>query len=412
MPPVAATATAIGRLMSPDCDTWSSILNQRTEPNPGRIIDLYLPALPAMAQALDASAAQMQWTLAGTTVGFAAGQAVVGPLSDRHGRRRPLLASITLHLFASALVAASPTITLLLLGRVLQGFGAAAGVVVALAIARDLYGGPPLVVLLSKLALVTGLAPIIAPVVGAQIQQLSGWRAIFAVLTGFSLIVLVALAATVPETSRLRFPDGHAVVLTYRARYIAVFRDRRFWGAALIGGMNFTALFAYLASSPFLVQTVFGFAPAQFGLVFAANSVGVVIGIQSAARLAQRIDPQRILLVALPLMAAALVSILVWGHNDNPAFVLGSVFLYITFGGLCVPCVQLIALRDHARQSGTAASVLGILNYGLAGLLSPILGLFPITSAAPMSAYMLTATCVSIGALMYLLRPWQPAQRQ
>lgn len=373
-------------------------------------IDLYLPALPAMAHELRATEGQIQWTLAGTTIGFAVGQATVGPLSDRYGRRRPLLWSVAVHLIASALVTVAPTVAMLLTARVLQGFGAAAGVVVSLAIARDLHGGPRLAVLLSRLALVTGIAPIVAPVLGAQIQTLAGWRMIFGVLTAFSMVVLLAVAASIPETGSLRNPPP-AASISYRARYGSVLRDRRLWGAALIGGMNFTALFGYLASSPFLMQSVLGFDPAQYGLMFAVNSVGVVIGIQSAARLMRHRTPEAVLTAALPLMAFSVAAVLLWGTNDRPALILVLLFLYITFGGLCVPCIQLIALRDHAQNSGTAASVLGILNFGLAGVLAPILGLFPIVNAAPMAAYMLAANLVACAALTVFLRPGRSASR-
>ena len=369
-------------------------------------IDLYLPALPSLAANLSASPSQVQWTLAGTTIGFAVGQALVGPLSDRVGRRRPLIASVTVHLVASVCVVLAPDIEWLIAGRVAQGFGSAAGVVVALAIARDLFGGSRLAIALSRLALVTGLAPILAPVVGSQLVGIAGWRGVFAALSLFSAIVLVATTSFISETLR---PEriGERGHRTVRERYGSVLRDRRFWGAATIGGMNFTALFAYLSSSPFLFQDVFGFSAAQFGLVFAVNSVGVVAGIQIAARVAARIGPGTVLAWTLPGMALSMSAIALWGHGlaDVPMVMTG-LFLHISLGGACVPCIQLIALRDHARESGTAASLLGVLNFGLAGVLSPIIGLFPIHNALPMSIYMLSANAIALLALVALVRPW------
>lgn len=374
----------------------------------GRLtIDLYLPALPSMASDLHAASSQVQLTLAGTTIGFAVGQAVVGPLSDHFGRRRPLLASVMLHLLATICVVLAPTMVWLIAGRVLQGFGAAAGVVVALAIARDLYGGSRLALTLSRLALVTGLAPILAPVIGSQLVGIAGWRGIFVTLSIFSALVLIATAASIRETLIPGRDDerGHR---DYRQRYAAVFRDRRFWGAALIGGMNFTALFAYLSSIPFLFQNVFGFSAQQFGLVFAVNSLGVVLGIQAAARIAARRGPALVLTWALPGMTLALGTVLIWGRDSTDIWIVASgLFVYITLGGACVPCMQLIALRDHARESGTAASVLGVMNFGLAGALSPILGVFAITSALPMTAYMLAANLIALVSLLVLIRPWQ-----
>jgi DHA1 family bicyclomycin/chloramphenicol resistance-like MFS transporter len=163
-------------------------------------VDLYLPAFPALEQDLDVSTALIQLTLTATAVGFGLGQLVVGPWSDRVGRRLPLILATAVHVAASIAVALAPDIVWLGVFRVIQGFGAAAGSVVAMAMVRDLFGGLPLVRMLSRLALVNGLAPILAPVIGSQLLLIMDWRGIFYVLAGYGALVMVATALFIVET--------------------------------------------------------------------------------------------------------------------------------------------------------------------------------------------------------------------
>lgn len=240
-------------------------------------IDLYLPAFPVLEADFDVSAGAIQLTLTGTTVGFAVGQLLVGPWSDKVGRRLPLLLATGLHILASCGAALSPDITTLAIFRVLQGFGAASGSVVAMAMVRDLFGGRPLVRMLSRLALVSGLAPVLAPVIGSQLLLLMPWRGVFWVLAAYGTVVVLAVWFLIVETlPRERRQDaGHS---TMRQRYRAVLTDRVFVGTALIGGMTFSGLFAYLSSSPFLFQEIYKFDAQQYGLLFAVNSLGVEVG--------------------------------------------------------------------------------------------------------------------------------------
>lgn len=369
-------------------------------------IDLYLPAFPALTASFNVSVTAIQLTLTGTTVGFAIGQLVVGPWSDNIGRRRPLLVATGVHIASSLLAAWAPTIAWLSVARVMQGVGAAAGVVVALAIVRDLFGGRPLVRMLSRLALVSGLAPILAPVIGSQLLRILPWQGIFWCLAGYGGIIIVAVSVWIVETRPTRRGRDASTASPWR-RYRAVFRDRVFIGIAIIGGMNFTALFAYLASSPFLFQNVYAFSAQQFGLVFAANSIGVVIGVQTTARLIRYVAPQWILAVASPAMIASAVTMVVLSAaGAGPWGTLGPLFAFITLGGFCIPCVQVLALEQHPHESGTAASVLGAVNFGLAGAISPVVGVFGITNAIPMGAVMAGAAIVAVLTLWSVVRPF------
>lgn len=368
-------------------------------------IDLYLPAFPAVANALDASESAIQLTLTATMIGFGLGQLAVGPWSDSVGRRLPLILATVVHVGASVGVALAPDITWVLVFRVLQGVGAAGGGVVAMATVRDLFGGQPLVRMLSRLALVTSLAPILAPVIGSQLLVLLDWRGLFLALAGYG-VVIVVLAATLiaetlpPERRRVR---GHSTTLQ---RYRAVLSDRVFIGVALIAGLLFSGLFAYLSASSFLFQDLYGFDPQQYGILFAVNSIGLAVSSQVASRLMRRFAPARILVVSLPLMATAgfvIAASAVLGLGLAP--LLASIIVFVSCAGLSFPCIQVTALAPHGAEAGTAAALLGAINFGLASTAAPIVGLFGTETAIPMGLAMGTALTVATALLWIVVRP-------
>lgn len=368
-------------------------------------IDLYLPAFPQLEADLDVSTAAIQFTLTATTMGFALGQLLVGPWSDKVGRRLPLIVATTVHVAASIGVAMAPDITWLMAFRVLQGMGAAAGGVVAMATVRDLFGGYPLVRMLSRLALVTGLAPIAAPVIGSQLLLLTDWRGLFWFLAAYGVLVVIAAVVFIVETlpPARRSDPGHS---TMGERYRSLFRDRIFIGVALIGGMTFSGLFAYLSASSFLFQDVYGLDPQQYGILFAVNSIGVVIGVQVSSRLAKYIGPQWILTVSTAVLFASSIAIVVLDlAGAGLAGTVVPLWFFITACGFGFPCVQVLALVNHGKEAGTAASVLGAVNFGLAGLLSPIVGILGIDTAVPMGGVMAATSAIAILSLWFIVRP-------
>lgn len=371
-------------------------------------IDLYLPAFPVLERDFQTTSAAIQLTLTGTMIGFALGQLIVGPLSDKVGRRIPLLVVTALHVLASAGAALAPTLELMSVARVLMGAGAAAGGVVAAAMVRDLFGGRRLVIMLSRLALVSGVAPVVAPLIGSALLLVVPWRGLFVVLALYGAVMLVSALFLLPETlPRERRHDPGAT--TVWQRYGSVLRDRVFIGVLVIGGMTFSGLFSYLSASPFLFQESYGFDAQQYGVLFAVNSIGVVVGVQVASRLAARFGPQWVMAGST---AALVVSAVVIILTDQLGLGLwGTVvplFVFMTACGFTFPCVQVLALDRHGKAAGTAQSIIGATNFGVAGIISPVVGWIAGSAgitATTMAGVMVGCAVIGVLALWLLVRP-------
>jgi DHA1 family bicyclomycin/chloramphenicol resistance-like MFS transporter len=368
-------------------------------------IDTYLPALPTLQEDFGVSTAAIQLTLTATTIGFGLGQLVVGPWSDKVGRRLPLILATLVHILACVSAAFAPTVELLGAARALQGIGAAAGGVVAMAMVRDLFGGRPLVRMLSRLALVSGLAPVLAPVIGSWLLLVMPWRGIFLALAGYGILVMTCVALWIVETlpKSRRHEAGHS---TIGQRYKAVLSDRVFVGIAIVGAANFTGLFSYLSASSFIFQELYRFNAQQYGLLFAVNSIGIVIGVQSSARITKYVGPQWILAVSTVVMfvSSLLIVVLDQAHVGLWGTIV-PLWFFIAACGFGFPCVQVLALNGHGREAGTAASILGAANFGIAGIISPVVGLFGVASAAPMGTVMAICALISISSLWLIVRP-------
>ena len=366
-------------------------------------VDLYLPAFPDVARDLGASDAAIQLTLTATMVGFGLGQMIVGPLSDAFGRRRPLLIATSVHVLASIAVALAPTVAWVTAGRVVQGIGAAGGAVVAMAVVRDLFGGQPLIRMLARMALVTGLAPVLAPVIGSQLLRVTEWRGIFLVLAGYGFLMTIVAGVLISETLPIE-RRGAVSAAVVRGRYRRLLTDPTFVGVLVIGAMGFTALFSYLSSSSFLLQDAFGLSPQQFGLVFGVNSLGLVIASQTSSRLMRRFAPRSVMTLGLTLMllgAATLFTLAQLGGGIEAVLV--PLFFVISSFGLLIPTVQTMALADHGSEAGTAASLLGAMNFGVAGAISPLVGALGI-SVSSMAIVMVGALAFAHMSLWFVVR--------
>jgi len=368
-------------------------------------IDLYLPAFPALRRDFRVDEALIQLTLTGTILGYAVGQLLVGPWSDRVGRRLPLVLTTVVHIAASVGAGLAPDVVWLCVFRVLQGMGAAGGGVVAMAMVRDLFGGRRLVSMLSRLALITNLAPIAAPVLGSQLLLVFDWRGMFFFLAAYGAAAIILIGFFLDETLVGRHSATHRRRTT-RERYRTIFTDRIFVGVAIVGAMRFSGLFAYLAGSPFLFQEVYGFSAQEYGLLFAVNSVGLFAGVQLSAGLSRLVGPQWVLaattvmqvLAGTMIVVAAVAGLSLWG-------VVVPLFLFVFACGLGFPMVHVLALVNHGHEAGTAASLLGAINFGFAGLVSPAMGLLGTATAAPMGAVIAVTAAIGGLAVWLVVKP-------
>lgn len=362
-------------------------------------LDLYLPALPALANDLGASTSAAQLSITACLLGLATGQLVAGPLSDQFGRRRPLVIGLVVYLVTSAACAFAPTIELLVVLRLLQGLGGAAGIVIARAVARDLYSGRRLVVIFSRLILVNGLAPILAPVIGGQLALVTSWRGIFVVLAAFGVVLLGAGVFGVPESlpAERRRPGG--VRDTLRS-FRTLLGDRLFVAVVLAAGLAGASMFAYIAGATFVLQRLYGLSAQQFSFAFGANALGIMVLGQVGARLAHRLSPHRVLGLGLLLNllgATGLVVTVVTGLGLP--FLLVSLFVMVSALGLVFPTSTALALADHPERAGAASSLLGLGQYLLGAVVAPLVGLAGQGTAVPLGV--VAVSCSAAGALVF-----------
>ncbi|MEU8261523.1 multidrug effflux MFS transporter [Micromonospora sp. NPDC048999] len=373
-------------------------------------IDMYLPALPAITTDLHTTSAAVQLTLTGTLAGLAVGQLLIGPLSDAVGRRVPLLAGLGLHIVASLLCAIAPGIGTVGALRVLQGLGVAASAVVSTAVVRDLFSGAAFAKLFSRLMLVMGVAPILAPTLGSGLLRWSSWRGVFLALAVFGVLLIIVAALQLPETlppQRRRRGGAAATLRDYRA----LLRDRTFVGLVLVTGLAMAALFAYVAGSSFVFQQQYGLDEQQFGLAFGAGAVGLIAATQLNVRLLRRYSPQRILVTALAVgtvAGAVLVAVAATGFGGLAA-VLAALWVVLATAGLAMPNAPALALSRHGEAAGTAAALLGSVQFGVGALAAPLVGVLG-TGSVAMAVVVAGGMAAATAVLLVVVRPARLAE--
>jgi MFS transporter, DHA1 family, multidrug resistance protein len=379
-------------------------------------IDMYLPSLPAITTDLHAAAAGVQLTLAGTLVGLAFGQLLVGPLSDAVGRRAPLLAGIAVHVLASVLCVLAPDLVVLGILRVLQGLGAAAAAVVAMAIVRDLFDGPAAARLFSRLMLVVGVAPILAPTIGGLVLTWTSWRGVFVVLAVIGVALTVASALALPETLPPARRRNGGVLGTFRD-YGRLFTDRVYVGLILVAGLAMAAVFAYVSGSSYVLQNGFGLNEQQFALVFAGGAIGLIGATQVNVRLLRRWSSQQILGTALLAGVGFGLVLLVMAATGIGGLVgiLIPLWLVLATVGLAMPNAPALALSRHGEAAGTAAALLGAVQFGVGALAAPmvgVLGVGAVAMAVVVFGGMLAAALVCFLVVRPHRLPVEPAGQQ
>jgi DHA1 family bicyclomycin/chloramphenicol resistance-like MFS transporter len=339
--------------------------------------DIYLPSLPEVIADLGTSREWVQATITATMLGGAAGQLLVGPLSDRYGRRQPVLAGLALHVAASIGIIFTPSIGLLIALRFCQGVGNAAAGVVAMAIIRDLRSGSQAAKLLSQLMLVIGVAPLFAPTIGTALAGLGSWRYAFVFLATVGLALGAFVWARVPDTRTAEVKAAATGLGAAFKAYWTLAKDHRFMGYGIIPGLAQSAMMAWVISSPFLVRTGYGQSPMVFALIFALCGAFMVGGAQLNAALVFRFRPKSLLLAALPIELAFAVaglafSFVEWGGLWT--MVAGMAAL-LFMNGLVPANASALALSRHGEASGAASALIGTTQLGFTALVMVVLSL-------------------------------------
>ena len=365
-------------------------------------MDLYMPALPHLAQTLNTTDAMAQLTMSVCMIALGLGQLVVGPLSDRIGRRTPLLIGVIGFAVFSALCAVAPSIEILLVFRVLQGLCGSAGVVLAIAIARDVTSGRELIRMQSLLALVGASAPIIAPVVGGQLVRFTDWRGIFWLLAALG-VALFFLARTLPETlARARRRAGGGGELLTQIR--GLFADKVFVMLLIAGAFGGTAFFGYLSMCSFVLQGEVGLNPQAFSAVFAVNALVYLGGAQASRMVAKRGVVFTYLtgqIGAASMTALFLIGVLT--HWPWP-LVLCFLALFMGFNGLGGPAQTTLAMDGHGERAGTASAMMGVGAFMVGPIVAPLVASFGV-SAQSMGTLLVIGTAVTATLALTVTAP-------
>ncbi|TDQ51727.1 DHA1 family bicyclomycin/chloramphenicol resistance-like MFS transporter [Actinomycetospora succinea] len=364
-------------------------------------LDTYLPALPTLTADLATTPSVAQLSLTSCLVGLALGQLVAGPLSDVLGRRRPMLIGAAGFAVASVLCAVAPSVEVLIALRLAQGLLGAVGIVVARAVVRDTSDATTSARAFATLMLVSGVAPIVAPVLGGQLLRVTSWRGVFVVLAVYGALTGLAVLGLVRESlprSRRRAGSAAATLASFRV----LLGDRRVVACVLAAGLVFSAMFAYISGSTFVLQDLYGLSPQAFSGVFAANSVAIVTSVQVAGRLAGsgRVRPERLLVTGLGVALVGTGGLLVSTLLDaGLAGLLAGLVLTVIGVGFVLPCATTLALADHPEHAGSASALLGTSQFLVGAGTAPLVGLAGSRSAVPMAATM--AGAVLLGAVVF-----------
>jgi DHA1 family bicyclomycin/chloramphenicol resistance-like MFS transporter len=359
--------------------------------------DMYLPAFPTLARDLNASEAAVQVTLSAFLAGLAFGQLVLGPLSDRYGRRRPLMIGLVLYIAAAASCALAPNIETLWLARFAQSFGTCAAIAISRATVRDLFSGAEGAHFLSMLMLVLGFAPVIGPPLGAVILDEFGWRGIFWFHTALGFSALMAVAIGLPETlpPKRRARGG---ILTSLKRYVSLIRDRRYFAPTIAADCVFAGLFAFLAAGPFVLVNVYGLTAQQFALVFSLNAFGFITGTQINARFVREYGPAHMLraaLIAYFVGAMLLLGAVLTGFGGLIGIVVPLFILFSTIGA--APTNALALAQEHyPHMAGSATALFGSIQFGIGALIGVLAGLLHDGTALPMATIIAVAATTSV----------------
>jgi DHA1 family bicyclomycin/chloramphenicol resistance-like MFS transporter len=359
--------------------------------------DMYLPAFPALMRDLNADVASVQATLSAFLAGLAGGQLIYGPLSDRLGRRGPLIFGLALYVIAAVACALSPNIESLWFARFAQAIGACAVAVTARAIVRDQYSGAEGARFFSALMLFMGTAPIVGPLIGAFLVTKFSWRAIFWLLAAYStatlLAVLFGLPETLPKERRSRGGILHAL-----ESYVILLKDRRFLAPTLAANCIFAGLFAFIALGPFIMIDLYGFSPEAFGMLFSILACSFLLASQLNARLVVRIGPVRMLRASLIVFFVASFVLLfnVWSGFGGLAGFIAPLFFCFSVVGIAPTNALALAQEHYPHAAGSATALFGSFQFGIGAIVGSLTGLIYNGTPVPMAVLFAIAAVIAL----------------
>jgi DHA1 family bicyclomycin/chloramphenicol resistance-like MFS transporter len=359
-------------------------------------IDLYLPALPAIGASLGATPDAVQLSVTMFLAGFMLGMLFCGPVSDRIGRRKVLLCGIALYALSSLSCMLATSVEQLIAARFTQALGGGAAFVLARAVARDLFPGPAAIQMLSMIAMVSAVGPLVAPLAGSGLLQMFGWRGTFGALLAWALVGILTVWALLPESLPAQQRAQVPLVRVFGV-YLTLLADRAAIGLLLAGGMSFAAMFAYITAGPFYFIELKGFTPTQYGLTFAANALGMFLANAANRRYARRHGAGLMMRIGSALgLAGALVVLGAVLCQAGPAWARGGLFIVVSMTGLLGANGIGLLMAHYPRDAGAAAALFGAAQFGFGALASVMVSLLHDGSARPMAWVIVAASGLSV----------------
>lgn len=333
------------------------------------VVDLYLPSLPQLATFFETTPSMTQLTLTTAMIGLAAGQLLLGPMSDKFGRKKPLMISLVIYIISTVFIVFSPNIETMIVLRVVQGLSSAGSVVISRAVATDLYRGREMTRFFGLLMTINGMAPIISPVLGSLLLEYISWKGVFVFLTLIGVAVLLfcfRLKESLAQENRLQ-----GSVLSTFSTFGVIVKNRLFMSYVGIESFLLGAMFAYIAASPFILQSFYGLSAFAFSLCFGANGAALVIGSNLGGKLANR---TALLVGVFGFFLAAIYTIAVLLIQPYWLFVELGFFLMLFLMGLTFPAISSLAMESERQYAGSASALLGFAPFFLGGIVSPLVG--------------------------------------
>lgn len=367
-------------------------------------VDMYLASLPQIMNFFGTNASMIQATLTASLLGLGLGQIVMGPLSDVHGRRKPLLIAMILYFLSSIGCAFAINIEFFIAERFIQGFAASAGLVISRAIVRDMFSGVEMTKFISLLTMISNVAPLVSPTAGSTVSSFTSWVGVFIFLALLGVFLTGMSTWGVMETLPVqkRVPSNLMELLR---NYKSLLRNRTFMGYALVNGILFAGVFAYVSGTPFIYQNIYGMSPQVFSVLFAMNGIGIILGSQLVKQLAGRMTERGVFLIGLSLafISSATVLIVVFSHGPLFALVI-SIFLFAATIGIIGPVSFTLAMESQGHIAGSASAVLGTLPFVLGSVTSPLVGIAGENSAVPFGVIIFITSLLSIISYVILVK--------